>query len=80
MQKKGMLMFSVYNPEMPLEHIDVKIDEACDELLDSSITMQALDFCIPVISIDNLIEIKLKAGRDRDMVDVKALRRIKELS
>ena len=39
----------------------------------------ARDIKVPVISIDDLIELKEKAGRERDFIDIKALKRIKEL-
>lgn len=80
--EKRMLVFSVYNQKYPLEHIDVKIDdnENIEHYIDSSILIEADDIKIPLISIDNLIKLKKMAGRDRDLVDVQALERIKKIN
>lgn len=80
-QEKNMLVFSVYNPEDPLEHIDVKISghEEFGQILAHSVIMKVQDFEIRVADIDDLIRMKGQAGRDRDQIDILALRKIKEL-
>ncbi|MCP5464301.1 MAG: hypothetical protein H7A33_04665 [Deltaproteobacteria bacterium] len=73
-----MMVFSVYNPDAPLEHIDVKIDgrENFEKILANSVKMSTDGFEIPVASIDDLIELKTKAGRERDLIDIKVLRKL----
>ena len=79
--EKNMKVFSVYNPSSPLEHIDVKIDrpERIDFYLKNTEIMQAGDIRIVVVSFDDLITLKKEAGRERDLVDIRALERIKTL-
>ena len=79
--KKNMLVFSVYNPQNPLEHIDVKIEgeNEIQEILKSRVWMDAGSFKIPVIGLDCLIKVKERAGRGRDLVDLQALKQIKNI-
>ncbi len=81
-QEKNMKVFSVYNPSDPLEHIDVKMDaaEAIERYIRHAEVMVAGDIEITVVNIDDLIKLKLQASRERDLVDVRALQRIKELN
>ena len=80
-KEKNMKVFSVYNPENPLEHVDVKIDfeENISGYISNSQKIMADDINIYIVSIDDLITLKKEAGRDRDLVDIRALERIKEL-
>lgn len=80
--EKNMKVFSVYNPKNPLEHIDVKIDEEehIDYFIKNSLTLEAGDIKIFVVSIDDLIRLKKEAGRERDFVDIRALEKIKEIN
>lgn len=79
--EKNMLVFTVYHPQNPLESIDVMIDNAdrFDGFLARKVVMNIGDIDIPVISIPDLIFLKERAGRGRDMIDVKALEQILEL-
>lgn len=79
--EKNMKVFSVYNPSNPLEHIDIKIDKPSDiesYLLNAEI-VEAGDIKIHLVSLDDLIKLKIEAGRERDLVDIRALERIKRL-
>ena len=80
-QEKNMKVFTVYNPSNPLEHVDVKIDNSNDieKFLNRAVLIKAADIVIPLVSIDDLIELKKQASRDRDLIDIKALERIKRL-
>jgi plastocyanin domain-containing protein len=79
--EKNMKVFTIYNPSKPLEHVDIKIDkpENIEAYIDNCITVQAGDISIPVVSRDDLIKLKMEAGRERDLVDIRALERIKAL-
>lgn len=81
MNEKNMLVFTVYHPQNPMESIDVMIDNAerFDDFLSRKVLMKVGDINIPVISIPDLIYLKEKAGRGRDVIDVQALRKILEL-
>lgn len=81
LKEKNLKVFSVYNPKDPLEHVDVKIDntEKIETLLQNAVKMKAGSVNINVVSLDDLIKLKEEAGRGHDLVDVKALRKIKEI-
>ncbi len=78
---KGMKVFSVFNPQDPLEHIDVMIDNplSIDKYLSSAQVLQSDDLKISVVDIDSLIQLKREAGRERDLLDIRALEEIKRL-
>ena len=64
-----------------IEHIDVMIDDFLDFDIayNNREVVSAKGIEISVISIDDLIELKRMAGRQRDIMDIKALQKIKEL-
>ena len=80
-KKKGMKVFSIYDPKKPLLHIDVMVEKFID--FESAYSKRELmrvdDFNISVIDIDNLIKLKKIAGRGRDKIDILALQQIKRL-
>ncbi len=79
--EKNMLVFSVYNPKDPMDQIDVMIQSVVDfeNLFKDRVIMKEGEFEIPVASIENLIVLKQHAGRQRDKIDIQALREIQEL-
>lgn len=81
-KEKNMLVFSVYNPKDPMNQIDVMIQSPVDfeTLFRSRVTMKEGDFEIPVASIDDLITLKQHAGRQRDKIDIEALKEIQGLN
>ena len=80
-REKNMKVFSVYNPLNVMEQLDIMIENYIDfELAFKNREMViAKNIEIPIISIDDLITLKEKAGRERDKIDIKALKKIKEL-
>lgn len=81
MHEKNMKVFSVYNPEDPIEHIDLMIhgSEKFDKIISNRVIMKTDLITIPVPSFDDLIELKREAGRDRDLLDIKMLKKIKDI-
>lgn len=79
-ETKGMMVFSVGNPDNPLEHIDVKIDKPghIETLLKNSLLLDMGSVKIRVVSLADLIGLKKSAGRNRDLIDVKALQQIEK--
>lgn len=79
--KKNMKVFSVYNPENSMEHVDILLEDnigfrqayARREIIKTG------NLTISLVNIDDLIRLKEIAGRERDKNDVRALRKIKEL-
>jgi hypothetical protein len=81
-KEKHMKVFSVYNPANELENIDIMVENYID--FDAAYEKRehvttASNIGIPVISINDLIELKKIAGRKRDEIDILALQKIKEL-
>ena len=79
---KHMKVFSVFNPKNPMEHIDVMVLECIDfeKAYKSRKAFSVGHFKIPVVSIPDLIKLKQIAGRERDKIDIKALKKIQELT
>lgn len=77
-QQKNMKVFSVYNPKNPIEHIDVMIEHVVDfeTLFNNRVIMKDREIEIPVASITDLITLKEAAGRERDTIDIRALKKI----
>jgi len=80
-KEKHMKVFSVYNPQNELEHIDVMVENYInfDRAYENREVVTPRDIEIPVISIDDLIKLKKMAGRKRDEIDIVALQKIKEI-
>ncbi len=80
-QQKNMTVFTVYNPKNPMEHMDVLINLFVDfeTLFQNRIMTHYRTIPIPLASIPDLIKLKEHAGRDRDKMDIKALKKIQEL-
>lgn len=80
-EQKHMLVFSVYNPTEPAEHIDVMIDQVVpfEQLYLNRVMLDCVGIPLPVAGIQDLITMKSHAGRGTDLQDIKALRKILEL-
>ncbi len=79
--QKGLTVFSLFSPDHPVTEIDLFIDpplafaDAYSRALRLEVAPGILaTFC----SLDDLIELKVKAGRPRDLDDVEQLRKLRE--
>jgi len=68
---RNMIAWSFVNPNNPTEMVDIIITENLASL--QSVTKQAFGLNIQVLSIEDLITMKTKAGRPQDIEDVKVL-------
>lgn len=75
-EEKNMKVFSVFNPANMMEGIDVMIIEYIkfDKAYDRRKIIRTGGQEVPLISIPDLIALKKKAGRGRDLIDVSALK------
>ena len=75
-----MKAFNFYK-EGELKEVDIIIDSpvSFDDAKKSIVRVKSGDITLPVISIDNLIKIKRKAGRAIDKIDIEELKKIKKL-
>lgn len=75
-----MKALNFYSETLPIGEIDIVIDSPIpyDELKGRAIKIELQDEKIPTVSIHDLIELKLRAGRKQDLADVEHLRMILE--
>jgi predicted nucleotidyltransferase len=80
-QEKNMKVFSLYNPLKEIERVDVLIENYINfnEAYERRKNIDAKGVILPLLSIDDLINIKKIANRKRDIIDIEALEKIKEI-
>jgi hypothetical protein len=78
--EKGMKALNFYSETLPIGEIDIVIDTPIPykELKSRAIKVELQDEKIPTVSIHDLIELKLRAGRKQDLADVEHLRMVLE--
>jgi len=78
--EKGMKALDFYSETLPIGEIDIVIDSPIpyEELKSRAIKVELQDEKIPTVSIHDLIELKLRAGRKQDLADVEHLRTVLE--
>ncbi len=77
-EEKGMEVFSFYHPKMPMNLIDVFVNEPVrfNEIENEIVIFKARDIEIPVISKKHLKVLKMKANRPQDIADIEAIEEI----
>ena len=78
--EKGMKALNFYSETLPIGEIDIVIDSPIpyEKLRSKAIEVELRDERIPTISIHDLIELKLRAGRKQDLADVEHLKMVLE--
>ena len=78
--EKGMKALNFYSETLPIGEIDILIDTPIPykELKSRAVRIELQDEKIPIVSIRDLIELKLQAGRKQDLADVEHLRMVLE--
>lgn len=78
-REKGMLAFGLREPEIGGSVIDVLLepDVPFDRLKDGAVQLRLYDCKLWMASIDDLIEMKRRANRLKDQIDIVALEKIK---
>ena len=80
-KEKGMKVFTVYNPKKEIEHIDVLLEKyiSFERAYKNREVISAGGIKISLLSIPDLIKLKKIAGRERDKIDIQALKQIMEI-
>ena len=78
--EKGMKALNFYSETLPIGEIDILIDTPIpyEELKSRAIKVELQDEKIPTVSVHDLIELKLRAGRKQDLADVENLKLVLE--
>jgi predicted nucleotidyltransferase len=79
-REKGMKALNFYSEILPIGEIDIVIDSPIpyQELRSRAIRVELRDERIPTVSIHDLIDLKLRAGRKQDLADVEHLKMVME--
>lgn len=74
-ENRNLRVFSMFDPADPLREVDLFVEEPLpfEELWTRSVEMQLETTSVRVVSRADLIELKRRAGRARDLEDVAAL-------
>lgn len=77
-ETKGMRVFSFHRPARPLDEVDVLIDAPLDfaRLAANAERLQAEHLVVPIAAAADLIAMKETTGREQDLADADALRRL----
>lgn len=80
-KEKNLLAYTFYNHKEPLYSVDVIIGESLKfkEFKKHVLYKEVWGMYLPVISIDDLIDMKQKTGREKDALDVATLLEYKGL-
>ena len=79
-EEKNMLVFSLYDPKDPLLTLDVmtEIEIDFERAFRQRTKIKSGSLTIPLISLNDLIKLKQKAGRAQDIADIYYLRLLKK--
>jgi len=80
-KEKNMEVFSFYNPAREIERVDVMIENYIDfdEAYAKRKEFEVEGILIMLASIDDIIKLKKISNRKRDIIDIEALEKIKEI-
>jgi len=79
-KEKGMIAFTLHRPAVPYEEIDVLINSPVPYGIarKGRVKLKVGALSVQLISIDDLIRMKRKAGRAQDLSDIVALKKVKK--
>lgn len=79
-EERGMKAFSFFSEKLPIGEIDIVLNSpfTYGELKERSVKIALQEVMIPVVSIQDLIKLKLHTGRKQDLSDVEYLKIIME--
>ena len=74
-QNRNLVAWNFRNPDIPLEQVDIIINYDLKGKLTNDVEMPQTT--IPVLSVDDLIEMKRLSGREQDLEDAAALEKLR---
>ncbi|HAZ28873.1 MAG TPA: hypothetical protein DCY48_03825 [Candidatus Magasanikbacteria bacterium] len=80
-KEKGMTAYTFISSKKPQLDLDILVDYSFSfkKYFDKRAFIEIWDMKVPVVSFNDLVSMKKKAGRDKDLLDVKALLELKTL-
>lgn len=80
-KEKGLKAYTFINIKRPQLDIDILVEESLtfEKQYKKRTKIEVWDIKLPVISLENLVNMKKKANRPKDIEDVKALLELKNL-
>jgi len=78
-KEKNMVMFTVVNPDLPFQEVDIFLSNPIDfaEAYAHRQVIKAKGFNISLLSIEHLIALKEISAREQDLSDITALKQLK---
>lgn len=80
-KEKGLVAFTFIHPKIRYQEVDILLQMpiSYEEAEEEKTVVRVESLKIPVMSIDHLIALKQRAGREQDRSDIDVLKRIKVL-
>jgi len=80
-KEKGMKVFTFFHPKKLFAEVDLLVEQPFDfhGIWERRVDYHAGNVIVPTASIDDLIAMKGISGRDKDLADIAALKRLKIL-
>ncbi len=78
---KNMKVFTVHNPDNPMEEIDIMIQGGVDfkKAYQKKMVFSEGNLKVSAASISDLIDLKKAAGRGKDLLDIQVLKEIRTM-
>ncbi len=79
--EKGMKAYTFISNHRPQLNIDILVEDSCkySEFEKNKTLISVWDVVLPVVSVNDLIEMKKIANREKDILDIEALLKLKDL-
>ncbi len=80
-ENKNALVFTVYDPNIPIKQLDIFLskEHSYEELIKSTDSVDINGRKVMLVSVLKLIEMKRDAGREKDIRDITELERLMKL-
>ncbi len=75
-EEKHMAAFSFISLKNPFQQVDILVLEKLDDFLSDAEVQDVGGFEIKIASKEKLIEMKKRAGREKDLLDIQSLQRL----
>ncbi|MDP9405486.1 MAG: nucleotidyl transferase AbiEii/AbiGii toxin family protein [Actinomycetota bacterium] len=81
-RERQLVAFTLHDPDNPLLGVDLFADPPAtfEDLWRRAVRMRIGDLDVPVVSLDDLVAMKRVSGRPKDLDDVDALQRIRDMT